>query len=392
MADSPVEALLAAAAEVLDGTALRSLAGSLRPAAEPAPVRYRRLVDALGATAAEPAAADGVEVAEFLAGDAVVLALMSAAIDVIHDSGVEVDRGGEPVDHLRRAVKWRRRAADGSMTVLHRRCAADIARGSLRLWVRAGGVPQPLREPPKCIGGSRNRQARAVLLRSQAQLARVQLSGRARSICATLRADLGRQAAELPRGGVSAFEGRVRGEVLRVGGEFDALLSRRLAELAEAVGMPAVELIDLPGTRFEPPPPPRRRSRLEHHLTFLLGIGFGFSVSLTASRVIADLRPDWEPAAVWGCGAVGVLLTAWVVGARRLLTERAAMERGAAEAVADLRAALDERVVTRVLAVESALAAVSAEPVVERRRTPRGPHSQLPVAVRPALTFKQDDG
>ncbi|MCV6971136.1 hypothetical protein H7I00_16355, partial [Mycobacterium bohemicum] len=41
---------------------------------------------------------------------------------------------------LPRALRWQRygRAA---VSDLHRACGADIARGSLRLWSRAGGAP-----------------------------------------------------------------------------------------------------------------------------------------------------------------------------------------------------------------------------------------------------------
>jgi len=54
------------------------------------------------------------------------------------------------------------------------------------------------------------------------------------------------------------------------------------------------------------------------------------------------------------------------------LAERVAMERGVAEAVADLRAAMEERMVTRLLDFESALAVASADPVPECRPAPAG--------------------
>ena len=366
MVDGPVQALLTAAAAVLDDAALRVLADRLRAAdAQPPPIRYRRLVDALGRLPA--AASDGAPVAVFLSGDAVVAARMSAAVEVMRAAGFDVDPTGGIVEHLRRAVHWRRHGR-GPVSALHRSCATDIARGSLRLWARAGGTPQPLPELPVRLEEVANRQPRAVLVRGQAQLARVQLSAQARAMCAALRADLVREAAELPRRGLGAFEGRVRREVLRVSGELDQALGRRMAGLAEAAGMPEAAQAAPPGVALQLCLPPRRRPRLENRLTALLGTGFGFSIALTSGRVVADLRPDWNAAAAIGCGALGLVLTFWFVGARRLLTERAATERGVTETVANLRAVLEERVLTRVLSLESVLAAGSGGPISNRHR------------------------
>jgi len=361
--DCPTQALLTVAAAVLDEAALRGLADCLGQAdAEPASIRYRRLMDALSRLPS--AGRSGEPVAQFLATDAVVLARMSAAVEVMHAAGFEVDTAGGIAEHLRRAVRWQRHG-DGPVPALHRSCAADIARGSLRLWAQAGGTPQPLSEPMG-IAAVRNRQARGVLVRGQAQLARVQLGAQARTVCAALRTDLSREAAQLSRRGLVEFEGRVHAELLRVATEFDAAIGNRLADLAQAGT--AAAFADQSGPDIAACLPSRRWPRLENRLTALLGVGFGFSVSLTAGRVIADLRPDWSTAAAFGCAGFGLVLTAWVVGARRLLTERAAAERAVGEAVANLRVALQERVLTRALAVESALAADFADPVSDRLR------------------------
>jgi hypothetical protein len=61
-----------------------------------------------------------------------VLAVMSAAVDVVEAVGVQVDRGDDATAHLRRAVHWRRYSR-GPVGALHCSCGADIARGSLRL-------------------------------------------------------------------------------------------------------------------------------------------------------------------------------------------------------------------------------------------------------------------
>lgn len=101
-----------------------------------AEVGYRRVRAALGdleRTATETR--DG-GLAAFLATDEVVIAVMASAVGVVEASGVRVDPGDDPDAHERRAVQWRR-YADGPLDALHRRCAADISRGSLRLLGRA---------------------------------------------------------------------------------------------------------------------------------------------------------------------------------------------------------------------------------------------------------------
>ena len=93
----------------------------------------------------------------------------------------------------------------------------------------------------------------------------------------------------------------------------------------------------------------------------LLGAGFGLGVALTLSRLLADLAPQWTVAGVIACAAVGVVLTLWVVGTRGLLHDRAVLDRWVAEVVSGLRAGLEERLATRMLAAESALGVSAAE-------------------------------
>ena len=122
--------------------------------------RYRRLVDALAPLAGQSVGPRGAQVAEFLTGDAVVLARRAAAADVLTAAGEipsgeiptgeipagEIPAGeipdgsGEPDAALRRAISFQRYAR-GPVAVLHRACAADIVRGELRLWRRAVRCP-----------------------------------------------------------------------------------------------------------------------------------------------------------------------------------------------------------------------------------------------------------
>lgn len=94
--------------------------------------RYNRLADAV--TELETLAAAVPAIAEFLAGDDAVLARMAAALDAAEALGARVDRTDTAEAHLRRARQWRRGGAGLPGT-----CGRDIVRGSLRLWVRAGG-------------------------------------------------------------------------------------------------------------------------------------------------------------------------------------------------------------------------------------------------------------
>ena len=75
---------------------------------------------------------DDEQLSDLLSTDATVLAVMSAAVDVVEAVGVQVDRGDDAAAHLRRAVHWRHYSR-GPVSALHRSCGADIARGSLRL-------------------------------------------------------------------------------------------------------------------------------------------------------------------------------------------------------------------------------------------------------------------
>jgi hypothetical protein len=105
-------------------------------AAAAAPLRYRRVQAAITELRSLAVLSDDSQLADFLSTDATVLAVMSAAVDVVEAVGVQVDRGDDAAAHLRRAVHWRRYSR-GPVSALHRSCGADIARGSLRLMGQA---------------------------------------------------------------------------------------------------------------------------------------------------------------------------------------------------------------------------------------------------------------
>ncbi|QRY52958.1 P-loop NTPase family protein [Mycolicibacterium septicum] len=98
-----------------------------------APVRYRRVRWAL----AELRAVGGPAVGRFLSADATVIAVMTAAVDVVEAEGLTVDPGDDRNAHLCRARRWRH-YRDGPVNALHRSCGDAIVRGSLRLLGAAG--------------------------------------------------------------------------------------------------------------------------------------------------------------------------------------------------------------------------------------------------------------
>ncbi|MCV7378264.1 hypothetical protein BST11_18685 [Mycobacterium alsense] len=97
--------------------------------------RYRRVLRAVAELEAL-AVRDGT-VGDFLARDDTVVARMAAAVELAEAAGLGPLDGGDPGAHLPRALRWQRYGRGGALGALHRACAADITRGSLRLWSRA---------------------------------------------------------------------------------------------------------------------------------------------------------------------------------------------------------------------------------------------------------------
>ena len=201
---------------------------------------------------------------------------------------------------------------------------------------------------------------RAIAVRSRMQQARVQLSYFARSRCTAVRTELQEVAASTTRRKFRAFPDHVRRRFGEVTAEVDVAVARQLSDVSTELGLP----VECPAPLVPPvdvPALPLRSRRAETGLMTLLGAGFGLGVALTLSRLLADLAPQWTVAGVIACAAVGVVLTLWVVGTRGLLYDRAVLDRWVAEVVSGLRAGLEERVATRMLAAESALGVAAAE-------------------------------
>lgn len=200
------------------------------------------------------------------------------------------------------------------------------------------------------------RAQRAAAVR-QLRVARVQLTGRARASCASLRADLRRDAMGLSRHGVDEFCSGVRRRSARAVAELDATLSR----LVDDLDIAGIDIAGIDGVAESCPAletylPRFGRVRADR-VTALLSVGFGLGMALTLGRLLADLAPTWTAAIMAASLLTGIGLSGWVIRARGLAAERAALDRWVTEVTAGLRTAMEERVVMQVLAAETAMAA-----------------------------------
>jgi len=101
-----------------------------------APLRYQRVCEAVAQL--EAMAVTDRRIGEFLVHDDTVVARMTNAVDAVESLGLDVDHGDTVDAHLRRATHWQRHRR-GPAAGIERACGADIVRGSLRLWSKAGG-------------------------------------------------------------------------------------------------------------------------------------------------------------------------------------------------------------------------------------------------------------
>lgn len=79
-----------------------------------------------------------MQIDSFVNSDDVVVAAMRCAVDAATAAGIPVDLSDHPEDHRYRAERWQR-FAEGPVNFTYAALGTDIARGSLRLWRRAGG-------------------------------------------------------------------------------------------------------------------------------------------------------------------------------------------------------------------------------------------------------------
>jgi hypothetical protein len=149
---------------------------------------------------------------------------------------------------------------------------------------------------------------------------------------------------------LSKFEPYVRSRADEVVDEVDEGITTHLGDAAEELELSAPPVPSPPAVP-EVSEPPLKSRRLETPLMMILGAGFALGVALVVMRLFAGLAPQLTIAG----GLVGLVLTLWVVRIRGLRHDRAALDRWVTDVTSTLRAAVEERVVTRVLAAESAL-------------------------------------
>lgn len=192
-------------------------------------------------------------------------------------------------------------------------------------------------------------------VRSELAHARLAATHAARRRCARLRTGLLDDAAAAGRRDVAAFPDRARSRGADVLVCVDEDVDAHLRTVTARAG------IDMPGPPTpEPvvvPDPPVRARRLETRLMTVLGAGFGVGVAMVVARLLSGLSPALATAGPAVAAVVGVATAAWVVRARAVLHERAVLERWSLDVAAAVRAAAEERVATRMLAVETAVAA-----------------------------------
>lgn len=200
-----------------------------------------------------------------------------------------------------------------------------------------------------------SKSERTIALRSQLQQARVHLGHFARNRCTSVRGALAEDAATLSRLEIGGFESTVRTRVREVIDEVEEGITTVLADVASQSNLPAPPAAAPPPTPQIPAPPLKSR-RQETQLMMILGAGFGLGVALVVTRLFAGLAPGLTVAGLVVGGMVGLALMVWVVGIRGLLHDRGVLDRWIGDAVNVLRSAVEERVATRVLVAETALA------------------------------------
>lgn len=216
-----------------------------------------------------------------------------------------------------------------------------------------------IRCAPETIAAIRpiDRRAELIARRGELAQARLRLSAAIRSGCAELRTELHRQAARLNRRGLQDFTDHALARIGVAVVEWDQAMAAEFDAILRGSG------IDVSGMPAEPVPviaagPLQAADPTELRLTVTIGVVFGTGAALTASRLLTGVAQGWAPAT----GTVlGLGLALWVIGSRRLLSERAATARWTADVVASARQTLEERAASQALAVEVAIGLAAAD-------------------------------
>jgi hypothetical protein len=167
------------------------------------------------------------------------------------------------------------------------------------------------------------------------------------------------RAAAIGRRGFDDFERCVKERCRDLVSEVDVEIAEHATDAAAELGLEVPQ--QAPQSRSMPVAgPPLRSRRLETQLMTVLGAGFGLGAAVVATKLFAGLATRPTIAGSVAGGVVGLVLTAWVVGARGLLHDRAVLDRWITEVTGAVRLVVEERVATRMLALETALTSARA--------------------------------
>jgi hypothetical protein len=204
-----------------------------------------------------------------------------------------------------------------------------------------------------------SRSADVIAIRVGIQRTRLTLVYYARRRCVGLGEELRAEAAELARGAAARMQDDVRDAATDCIAEIDETIGRAVDDVAGALGLKPPSRPAAPPHRLPALRPSARR--LESRLMMVLGGGFGLGVALTLSRLTGQLGDGSEAIGLLAGGAVGLVLTIWVVGIRGVLHDRALMDRWVGEVASTLRSCAEEMIARRLLEAEIAFTAELAD-------------------------------
>ncbi|WP_280419283.1 hypothetical protein [Nocardia carnea] len=197
-------------------------------------------------------------------------------------------------------------------------------------------------------------------LRAQLNLARMdlltQVGHRVRALHAEARTELDR----LDRAGRASFPERLRAAVAALTDTVDRDIAARLTELraraaAAGPGAPdrAPDYRHDPAPTLGPDPQPRGRG-VEDHLMIVVGASAGVGLGRLLVSPLA-LVPALDVATIPVTLLLGAGAAAWVVRARRQLADRDHLRQWVVDAIANVKAQLEQRAVTALVEAETEL-------------------------------------